>query len=488
MKQALRRTCGVAALASVAILAAGAQAGVPLTQMINDRFTNASSQHKTAVEPDTFSFGSRMVTVAQVGRFFNGGASGIGYATFDGNVIVEGVLPGITFQDGSGSPYERVSDPSIAYDAKHDVWLASTLPLTVGVIAPDVLTSRSTNGGVTWGNPIQVVHGRIIGGDLDKNWIACDNTPASPFYGNCYTTWDDFSNGNRLYVSTSIDGGLTWGDPKQTANSATGLGGQPVVQPNGTVILPAANAIETEIIAFRSTNGGASWSNSVSVSPVSDHLVAGNLRTSPLPSAEIDAAGKVYVVWQDCRFRVGCPANDIVMSTSTDGLSWSHVARIPIDPVASGVDHFIPGIAVDPATSGATAKLGLTYYFYRSAHCGGHSACHLEVGYIQSNSGGATWSHPTDVAGPFGVALIADTSQGRMVGDYISTSWLGGKAVGAFAVARPPSSAAFDEEIDVPMGGLIPAPGGFVNTSAGDQPVPGAVPDYPSPTAPLRVR
>ena len=490
MQRALRKASGVATIAAAALITGGAQAAVPLTQIIADPFTNSSSQHQTAVEPDTFAFGSRLVAVSQVGRFFNGGASGIGFSTLDGsgNVVASGVLPGITFQNGNGGTFERVSDPTVAYDARRNVWLVSSIPLTVNVTVPDVFVSRSTDGGLTFGNPIAIVHGRIPSPDLDKNWTACDNTPTSPFYGNCYTTYDDFSDGNRLYVSTSRDGGLTWDAPRQTANGASGLGGQPVVQPNGTVIIPATNAFETAIIAFRSTDGGATWSSPVLVSSIIDHLVAGGLRSPPLPSAEIDAAGTVYVVWQDCRFRAGCAANDIVMSTSTDGVSWSHVARIPIDGTGSGVDHFIPGIGVDPDTSGPAAKLGLTYYFYRSAQCGaGHAPCHLEVGYVQSNDGGVTWSHPIDVAGPFGVSLIADTSQGRMVGDYISTSWLGGKAFGAFAVARPPSTAAFDESIEVPTGGLTPV-GGFANTSAGDQPVPGAASDYAPPTAPVRVR
>ena len=49
------------------------------------------------------------------------------------------------------------------------------------------------------------------GGDLDKNWIVCDNTKNSQFYGHCYTQWDDHGAGNRLAMSTSTDGGLTWG-------------------------------------------------------------------------------------------------------------------------------------------------------------------------------------------------------------------------------------------------------------------------------------
>ena len=64
-----------------AIGSAPASAAVPLTQMSSDPFTNTTSQHRTEVEPDTFSFGQTIVSAFQVGRFFDGGASDIGLAT-----------------------------------------------------------------------------------------------------------------------------------------------------------------------------------------------------------------------------------------------------------------------------------------------------------------------------------------------------------------------------------------------------------------------
>src|SRR5690348_12077933 len=56
-------------------------ASVTLVQLSSDPYTNSTSQHKTEVEPDTFAFGSTFVSTFQVGRFFNGGASNIGFAT-----------------------------------------------------------------------------------------------------------------------------------------------------------------------------------------------------------------------------------------------------------------------------------------------------------------------------------------------------------------------------------------------------------------------
>jgi len=484
------RVCRVAiALGVVAALApaAAAHAAVPLTQVLVDPFTNATSQHQTAVEPDTFAFGNTIVSVSQVGRFFDGGSSGTGFATSkDGGASwTHGALPGLTVHQSPSGPYARATDPVIAYDAAHGVWLAQSLVLDNSPSGVGIVVNRSTDG-VAWDAPIDLSAEASGNQDFDKNWIACDNHTGSPFYGRCYQTWDDFGNGNRILNNFSTDGGLTWSTPAPTANNATGLGGQPVVQPNGTVIVPAANAFETAIIAFRSTNGGATWSNAVTVTSTPTHDVAGNLRSGPLPSAEIDSAGRVYVVWQDCRFRKGCKSNDIVMSTSTDGASWSSVARVPIDGVNSSADHFIPGIGVEPTSAG---HLALTYYFYRQARCGSHrTPCQLEVGHVQSADGGATWSNPTDVAGPFPVTWAADSSQGRMVGDYISTSWLGGRAWSAIAVAGAPSGSVFDEDLYVPTSGLAAASGGFVNSSSGEHAVADAASDHASPRSAIRRR
>jgi hypothetical protein len=477
--------CASACALAPATVALGA---VATTAVISDPFTNPGSQHATAVEPDTFAFGNTIVVVSQIGRFFDGGASGTGFATSTngGATWTSGALPGLTVHQTPAGPYGRVSDPVIAYDAAHGVWLAQSLGLLDGSSGPfavGIAVNRSSDGGLTWSAP--VLSADAPGDGADKNWIVCDNhATTSPFYGRCYQTWDN--NFGTLLQNYSTDGGLTWSTPVANADNFPGIGGQPVVQPDGDVIIAAADSALATIIAFGSTDGGVTWSHVTAVSPAPTSTVAGNLRADPLPSAEIDSTGKVYVVWQDCRFRKGCKVNDLVMSTSTDGVSWTPVTRVPIDAVSSGVDHFIPGLGVDPATSGAGAKLGLAYYFYRSSRCTKKKPCQLEVGYVQSNNGGSTWSGRTDVAGPFPVTWIADTTLGRMVGDYISTSWLNGRAWPAFALASAPIGSVFDEDIDVPTGGLNAA--AFSSTSSGDRAIAGAASDHAAPQSTIRRR
>src|SRR3989454_12698223 len=98
-------------------------------QISSDPFTNPTSNHKTEVEPSTFTFGSTIVSAFQQGRFFDGGASDIGFATStDGGAHwVHGSLPGVTVNSTPAGPYARASDASVAFDAKHNVWIISYL-------------------------------------------------------------------------------------------------------------------------------------------------------------------------------------------------------------------------------------------------------------------------------------------------------------------------------------------------------------------------
>jgi hypothetical protein len=419
-----------------------------------DPFSNTTSQHKTVVEPDTYSFGSTIVATAQEGRFFNGGASDIGFATStnNGTSWTSGALPGIT--KFNGGIYDRVSDPAVAYDARHNVWMISSLALVDTASGPSgraVLTSRSTDGGLTWGNPVNTAVAKR-NEDFDKNWIVCDNTATSPFYGSCYTQFDDFGHGNALKMYYSRDGGLTWTASRVPRVSV--IGGQPVVLPNGNVVVPLDNGSETALGYTVSSDGGVRFGQAFLITPISAADDPGNIRSGPLPSAEISGDGKIYVVWEDCRFRVGCPTagtpNDLVYVTSSNGTSWSAVQRIPIDPVTSTVDHFIPGVGVDRATSGANIHVGVTYYFYPNTNCT-LATCQLSVGYISSANGGTSWSAPTQLAGPMRMRWIADTSQGRMVGDYISTSFdANGLAHPAISVANMPTSGGNDCAVATP--------------------------------------
>jgi hypothetical protein len=412
-----------------------------LTRLSTDTFTNPDSQHATEVEPAIFASGSTIVTAFQIGRRFTGGASDIGFATSKdgGSSWINGLLPGLTVF--VGGTYFAASDPTVVFDKAHGVWIVSSLLVASGT--DQVAVSRSSDA-MNWGNPIIVSSTK----DADKPWITCDNTSSSPFFGHCYMEWDDPSppaNG-LIWMSTSTDGGLSWSAAVNTASLSTGFSGQPVTQPSGTVVVPIEDALGAQMLAFTSTDGGATWRAPVTISTVIDHVVAGNLRTTALPSAVADATGRVHVIWQDCRFRVGCSANDIVLSSSADGSNWTAPVGIPIDAVSSTVDHFIPALAADPAASGGSVRLALTYYFYPVAQCT-ILTCQLNVGFVSSQDSGNTWSAPTTLAGSMSLSWLPSTLSGVMVGDYTGLAYSNSQAFAVFAVARSNAGAALDEAI-----------------------------------------
>ncbi len=403
-------------------------------RLSRDTTMDFGAQHETQVEPDSFSYGRTIVTAFQSGRFAGGGAAAIGWATSadTGTTWRSGLVP---------STSERVSDPAVAYDAVHGVWLIALLGVSEHVV--DILLSRSPDG-VRWEQPATVVVAASPDADFDKEWIACDNWPASPYRGRCYLSYLNLGTG-QIETRRSADGGATW---SESAVSSAGPppqsivnGAQPVVRPDGAVVvgfMVIAPFVQGDdwIGASRSLDGGASFSEAARVADLEEQPILG-MRAPALPSLDVDAGGRVYGAWADCRFRLDCRATDIVVATSPDGAAWAPPSRVPTRNPAERVDHLVPGLAADPAKRGV---LAITYYSLRQPDgCPLEDCPGLDVSAISSKDGGLSWSRPQRLnAKPMKLAWLADGGIGQMVGDYISTSWAGGRPVPVFSLASEP--------------------------------------------------
>ncbi len=278
-----------------------------------------------------------------------------------------------------------------------------------------------------------------------------------------------------------------------TANKAApetgrtgGIGGVPLVQPPppssppgtacGRVVVPlSVNGVSY----FSSSDCGRHWSATTQILPnmTATHTVAQTIRTSLLSSSAIDGGGSIYLTWQTRSFRDGTVAstpNDIALSVMAAPTAaqpyppFGAPARIPIDQPNDNTnpnDHFIPGIAADPSTSGATAHLGLFYYNYPVAACNyldpenPGNQCLLRLGFVSSTDGGATWSDPVQLAS-MDLPNLVRSSQGLMVGDYSTADVIPagpnkGNAISAFAVGvtdKTLNQAMYVPEEGVPIG------------------------------------
>jgi hypothetical protein len=409
-------------------------------RLSRDATTDFEAQHETQVEPDSFSFGRTIVTTFQNGRFAGeGGAARIGWATSRdaGKTWRAGVLPTMS---------ERVSDPVVAYDVAHRVWLISLLGIDNGGV--DVLLARSPDG-IRWSAPQIAVDAASSGDGYDKEWIACDNWATSPYRGRCYLSYLAVDSG-RIETRWSANGGVTWSEPvgNSAGTPAQALinGAIPVPRPDGSVVVAflviapiAATVDDNWMAASRSTDGGLTFSPPVRVSELRDSDVLG-MRAPPLPTLDVDAAGRLYFAWPDCRFRSECNATDVILATSPNGVAWAPPVRVPTASVQDAVDSFLPALAVAPATRGAGARLALAYYsLQQPSGCALETCPGLNAWAITSENGGTIWSRPQRLnAVPMRLSWLADGGLGKFVGDYISTSWVGGRPIPVFAIGSAP--------------------------------------------------
>jgi len=396
-----------------------------VTRLISsDPYSGGGALHATEAEPDSFAWGSTVVATLQVARFSSGGARNIGFAvsTDAGRHWRNGLLPRLTVSSNPRGAFSRASDPSVAYDALHGVWLIASLGFSDNESA--LLVSSSTDG-LHWSDPFTA--GRKQSGNdgilFDKEWIACDNGDSSPYRGHCYLSYSDIEH-LRLATQTSTDGGRTWAPPVASPDNAgrRGIQGafapapQPVVLPNGVVVVPL---YDDGIAVVRSTDGGATFSPEATIAP--SRFSSSAVRAAPFPSVEVGADGSVLMAWPNCSSRPNCSGNDLLFSRSTDGLTWTPPRPIPL----GAGDHIIDGLAADPVRPG---RVAVAYYT--------ESRGRLDVHVAWSVDGGATWSRPVLLSPermPF--ARIA-FSNGVMVGDYMSTSFAGGRAVAVFTLAQ----------------------------------------------------
>ena len=168
---------------------------------------------------------------------------------------------GQSWQDGGAFPAggggNSIADPSVVW-RRADGYFYYTSILLVG---PEYYVAlwRSTDdcASFQW---FGIVHTSPFD---DKEFLAIDNTPTSPYYGRFYIVWTEVGTDHRIRLVYS-DNATVWFGPV-VLSSPTCQGPWPAIAPNGDVYVAWMNAdpypsgpVDVEVV--RSVNGGASFS------------------------------------------------------------------------------------------------------------------------------------------------------------------------------------------------------------------------------------
>jgi len=315
------------------------------------------------------------------------------------------------------------SDPVVAFDAYGNMYF-NTLEYssTVG----DLVTLKSTDNGLTWPIKVAVPNPGI---DEDKNWIAIDVNPASPYFNYIYTAYTEFQstdpNYRKLEFSRSTDGGLTFSNPVNMSGTSGYLhqGVNLAVGTNGDVVAafthyPTSTLTTSHVTFAKSTDGGQTWTQQFVVQNIND--IRGNLskggnsiRVNSFPYIAVDHSngprrGWIYITYA-ARPATGQPP-DVYLVKSTDfGATWSTPVKVNSEP--ANRDQWFPAIAVDPADG----SVNIVYYDSRNYPNNDST----EVYMSRSLDGGVTWEDikVSDRAHlPRAIAGLASGYQGDYIG------------------------------------------------------------------------
>lgn len=241
------------------------------------------------------------------------------------------------------------ADPSIEFDHNGNVFISYVdySGYDISPFAGGVYVSKSADGGLSWGNPVEVINIDSDPGKraIDRPWITIDRS-GGPNNGTIYITTmnaKESTIGYNPYLTVSTDGGNSF-EPWRYLDTSGWLAGNIIIQPMPTptvtftgvfyAVYPSylftQNLLPQFIIA-RSDNGGNSFEYhsvfSSVTNPNDDLAKKGYLLRSDPADAEHLAFIYLDIPYGDI---------DVFLTESFDGgVTWSNGIRINDDPIAN---------------------------------------------------------------------------------------------------------------------------------------------------------
>lgn len=362
----------------------------------------------------------------------------------------------------SGGDFDIAADPTLSFGVDGTLYLAGfslDLPAQDAPVPARtrLFATTSSNGGFDWAPLVEVSGG--YGTLHDMPAVMAD--PERPCVA--YLVWtDEFTafgpaSAGLMFARTN-DCGRRWSAPVTVfapmltpAPFSVTMGSKLLPMKDGSLLivstavssllahaypeLPASGP--ESLVAFRSTDGGATWSAAQHVAtfvngPFNDPETNEKVLHSPfMLSASVGADGTAYVTW---RQQLDEATADIrLVRSSDDGATWS----APIVVRAAGTQMMTPTVA-----TAADGTVAVTYYDVRNDAVP-DQALWADFWVSLSSNGGVSWTE-MHVAGPFDLGQAAKMTvpvEGLMVGEYAGLVPADDGFAATFAMSGAPATA-----------------------------------------------
>jgi hypothetical protein len=382
-------------------------------------FPNSEVEPYLAVNPTN---PQNVVAVWQQDRWSNGGSRGNVVGTsFDGGATwtlvtatKSSLCTGGTAANGGDLP--RASDPWLSFAPNGDLYLTSLIVRDevisnagdFGAVEGGMLVAKSTDGGVTWSDPVTMIR-EGCGALNDKEAITADPNDARFAYAawtryaypnanahasclgalNAAISVDDADAASFVapgWFARTTDGGQSWEPAREIFPVGQGIH----TIDHQIVVLRAGVAFAGELVDFfvlthlrtnahkergqelaliRSHDKGLTWSGELVVDRIepiatTDPLTRRAIRAGVNPDAAADPrTGALYAVWKDGRFGRGAYGETAFTMSLDGGTTWTAPVKVNLTPATPQLGNrqaFLPSVAV-----GADGSVAVSYYDLR---------------------------------------------------------------------------------------------------------------------------
>ncbi len=308
---------------------------------------------------------------------------------FVGNTVIEKIIAGYytSFDGGStwlngrmpNGGFSFTGDPAVAFNNKSGLIHYGVLAFNGFGTGVSIQVSTSSDGGLTYGKPVVVARGigfARISVFNDKPYITVDNNPNSPFYGRLYVTWTRF-------LSDQF-----------------------------------GSFIESPIFFAFSDDGGKTFSQPKEISGSNLTLCAnplipantGKCNEDQFSSPIVAPDGTLYVAFENDEFQ-GAPnfRNQYLIVRSKNGGQTFEGPFQAVFPIYDGFNDYPINVDSRQTLSNSQFRVnsagnlaadstsGRLYISFSDNRNGNNISTNTDIFVVVSNDGGATWGNPNPV-------------------------------------------------------------------------------------------